>query len=104
MYVLTPTQANGVRGLTVMGHAIAPKPFVASGSSRPALLNNNFGLPEQVLVDEYHLAKRIELAGLPKINETLVPDSDWSTDAALLAQCSYNSSWPVGELITVNRP
>jgi hypothetical protein len=110
MIIMTPTQANGVRGLTVIGHAIAPKPFVASGAARP-VCNGNFGLPEETLTDEHHLLRRIELAGLPTLPSGLIPEQDWLTitetssqaDKDLVSQSTYSSSWPVGELIIVNR-
>lgn len=117
MIIMTPTQANGVRGLTVSGHALAPKPFVSSGAARP-ICNGNFGLPEETLADEYHLLRRIELAGLPTLPSGLIPAVDWLGGKALitdpdpvltpaeqrvLVQSTYSSSWPEGELIIVNR-
>lgn len=117
MIILTPTQANGVRGLTVSGHALAPKPFVTSGAARP-VCNGNFGLPEECLADEYHLARRIEMAGLPTLPSGLIPPQDWlggkalitdpdpiltPAEQTLLLESTYSESWPVGELIIVNR-
>jgi hypothetical protein len=110
MIILTPTQANGVRGLTVSGHALAPRPFVASGAARP-VCNGNFGLPEECLADEYHLARRIEMAGLPTLPSAFIPEQDWiiitetssQADIDLVLQSTYSTSWPEGELIIVNR-
>lgn len=107
MLILTSAVADQVRGLTVKGHALAPKP----------LADGTWALPEAVLNDPFHASKRDFLianadirldstisAGTPSIPGT--PDSpivgsDWSQDATLLAASTYNSTWPEGQLITV---
>lgn len=112
MIILTSTDADQVRGLTMKGHALAPRPMV----------DGNFALPETVLNDPAHQSKRAFLAtlnirldstiraGTPSVPST--PDSprpdlplinsDWSQDAALNAACSYKQSWPVAKLVAVN--
>jgi len=107
-FVLTPTEADAVRGLTVNGHAIAPRPFVASGASRP-VMDGNFAVPEEVILDDYHLARRAAMIGLPTVPAAL--DTDWlTTDLTIpsrtltfLQQCTFSPSWPVGQTIAVSR-
>lgn len=95
MIILTANQADQVRGLTVKGHALAPRP----------LANGTFALPVSVLTDPAHAKRWALLKTLPIVADgsihkgTKASDSDWSYDAALLARSSYSSDWKVGEAV-----
>lgn len=114
MIILTAAQANQVRGLTALGHALAPRPFVPSGASNAAL-NGKFGLPNACLVDEFHANRKPVLQaclfiadaqiheGTPGPNPGDPPvGSDWETDPVITAKYAYNSSWPPGQIIVIN--
>lgn len=104
MIILTPAQANEVRGLTVRGHALVPR----------LLADGNFALPDAVLSDPYHAVRHAYL----KDNGTIVPDesiekgssggidspivgSDWEQSATKIAKYAYSKDWPVGEKIVI---
>lgn len=114
MIILTQAQADQIRGLTQKGHALAPKPFVASGASNPAL-NGMYGLPESVLTDPYHQKHWAFLSTLPKIADNFihagigggignspVTGSDWSQDKTLVQASTYQSNWPAGGTVSVD--
>ncbi len=111
MLILTPDQANQVRGLTVAGHALAPA----------LLTDGNFALPEAALDDPYHAVH----AQFLRDNAMVVPDDAigtppvappdgegaptpliyyevyYETDPNLTAPHTYSSDWPEGEIIVV---
>ena len=90
MILLTPDQANHVRGLTVEGHALAPA----------LLITGNFSLPEEVLNDPYHAVHKAYL----QANCLFVADigaGGYEQDPALTAPYTYSSDWPPGEIIVV---
>lgn len=107
MLILTSFDANQVRGLTVKGHALAPRP----------LADGTWALPEAVLNDVYHQSKwayllanaDIKLDSTIKAGTPTTPGdpsspltgSDWSQDKTLLAASTYNSTWPEGQVISV---
>lgn len=114
MLVMTWDVANGCRGLTVVGHALAPVPMA----------DGTFILPEEVLSDEYHqkhwdfLIANCDIApddsfspGIPMNPDgpaspggPSVPSigSDYSQDPDLIAACTYDESWVEGELVYVD--
>lgn len=107
MIILTASDANQVRGLTVPGHALAPSP----------LIDGTFALPEITLNDPYHVIHKAFLSTLDiRLDSTIRPgtltipgdpnspiiNSDWSQDRTLLKACTYKSSWRAGELVTVD--
>lgn len=88
---LNADQANQVRGLTVPMHALAPVPLVGG----------DFVLPDEVLTDPYH-ALRLPVLQTLSIRVSRPTEDDYrNVDPFLKEQCTYNSSWPVGELIIV---
>lgn len=107
MIILTPEQADQVRGLTAPGHAIAPRP----------LANGNFALPEACINDPAHAVHSTFLKTLPTVPDNSIRegtrsdpfdpnapimDSDWSLDADLNAASSYDQSWPVAASVVVD--
>lgn len=98
MIALTEAQANLVRGLTVMGHALAPVPLV----------DGTFVLPENCATDAAHLVRRTSLQGRPTravltteyLYNKAVPTAQ---EIALLAACEFKSTWLPGQLVTVTR-
>lgn len=105
MIILTPAQADHVRGLTVKGHALAPRP----------LANGTFALPEAVLNDPAHAQHKAYLSALPKVEDSTiragtkgpnpndpVTGSDWEQDQAKTMLASYKSEWPEATVIGVD--
>lgn len=107
MLILTPADADLVRGLTVPGHALAPKP----------LADGTLALPEACLNDPYHAARHAVLITLdikpdsqirpgtpstPGDPNSPVIGSDWEQNATKVAACTYQSSWKAGQLVAVN--
>jgi hypothetical protein len=91
MIILTATQANQARCLTIKGHAVAPVP----------LADGTFALPESVLNDFAHARFKSFLQTLPTVRDNTIGDSDWSQDATKRVANSYKSTWKIGELVTV---
>jgi hypothetical protein len=109
MIILTPTQANRVRGLTTLGHALAPVP----------LANGNFVLPDTVLTDPAHARFKTFLSSLPRVaDETLrrgerqdptdihspIINSDFEQDPVKRSAAAFKRDWVVGKLVTVDNP
>lgn len=103
MIILNAAEADQVRGLTVLMHALAPRP----------LKDGTFALPEAVLSDPYHSVHRDFLSTLdirldssirtgtqldPNDPASPIINSDWSDDPETLAASTYQSDWAVGEL------
>jgi hypothetical protein len=116
MIILTAAQANNVRGLTMSGHALAPKPFVLSGASAPGL-NGRFALSEAVINDAAHAIHQQFLLSLPSLPDNIIhngtppPDSppgtpltdcDWEQDPTRCALYAYESTWLPGQIIVIN--
>lgn len=107
MLILTAANANQVRGLTVRGHALAPRP----------LADGTFALPEAVLNDPYHAVHRdylianadVRLDGnispgtpsLPNNPSSPLIGSDWSQDPIVIAANTFSSDWPIGAVVIV---
>lgn len=97
--ILTPVQANHVRGHTMPGHAIAPV----------LLADRTFGLPVSVIEDSYHGRYREYLLALPQVAElpplldldTLTPIQRAFYDAHI-DELYYNRTWPVGENVILD--
>ena len=107
MIILTPAQADQVRGLTTPGHALAPKP----------LANSNFALPEACTTDPAHAKFSAFLQTLPIVKDNTInpgtltnptdpfspiTGSDWSSDAVLNAASTYESQWPATKTVQIN--
>jgi hypothetical protein len=96
------SQADQVRGLTVIGHALAPVPT----------LSNILVLPFECASDPFHADRQALLQSFPHFtlassNLQPVPSSDgfvtWpSSMQTFVADCTYRSSWPVGQTIAVS--
>ena len=91
LLTLSPDEANQVRGLTVPMHALAPVPIVGG----------DFVLPDEVLTDPYHASKLPVLETLSVRVNRPTEDDYLNVDPYLRQQCTYDSSWPVGQLIAV---
>jgi hypothetical protein len=78
--ILTPLQAERVRGLTKEGHALAPVP----------LANGDFALPESVLTDPEHAEFAAFLGTLPT---GPVTGSDWDQRPLVQAHFAYSREW-----------
>lgn len=98
MIILTKDQANQVRMLTAAGHALAPKPISISAT---AAIAGKFALPESCLTDPYHSRHYALLASFPKVPDNTVKLGDWETNATIVTPCTYNLTWPVGQLVVV---
>ncbi len=111
MIILTTTQADQVRGLTVPGHALAPRSFASS-----TIFGGQFALPESCITDPAHSTFSAFLASLPRVADSLIhpgtlsvssnPDSplvnsDWM-QSTLQAAFTYQSSWPVARRIQIS--
>ena len=107
MIILTRTQANRVRGLSIEGHALAPAP----------LTNGTFALPESVLDDPAHARYRNVLNELPKvpddsirrgepqdITDPTLPliNSDYEQDPVRRQRNAYSAAWKAGEVVVVD--
>jgi hypothetical protein len=115
MIILTEAQANNVRGLTISGHALAPRPFVLSGASLAAL-NGRFGLPEAVVDDAAHELHSAFLGSLPSLPDNLIQKgtptegppgiytwagSDWEQDHARCVKYAFSESWVPGVIVVI---
>lgn len=107
MIILTKLQANLMRGLTMAGHALAPRPMA----------NGKFALPESVLSDPAHARFRPILNALPKIPDSSIeegvrenPDdlnspiigSDWEQNPEAVKRFSFRPDWKPGETVEVS--
>lgn len=103
---MTSSQANTVRGLTVNGHALAPVMTIIPGIT-------SFVLPLSVLTDNFQQLRNSILATmsqqtlqtsavLPFSTSISNPPTYPSSNLALVGNCTYKSSWPVGVTITVS--
>lgn len=63
--ILTQAQADAVRGVSIAGHALDPRP----------LKDGKFALPVEVLADPAHAKHKSLLQGLAKRNP--ITDVDW---------------------------
>jgi hypothetical protein len=103
MIILTKLQANLVRGLTILGHALVPRPMT----------DGKFALPESVLDDPVHARFRPLLNALPKVPDSSIKQgtradinsplvgSDWEQDPVVVQRFSFRQSWRSGETIEV---
>lgn len=106
MIVLTPAQANRVRGLSVLGSALVPFP----------LANGNYVLPETVLTDPAHERLWPALNALPKVpdesvragvpqnpNDPLSPviNSDYEQDPVKRGRAAFRPDWKPGETVVI---
>jgi hypothetical protein len=104
MIILTNEQADQVRGLTTMGHALAPFP----------LTDGTFVLAEECASDPAHAKHAALLKGLPTrsvepgeylhskgATDDGKPSTLTAAEAKLLADCEYKSEWTAGQLIKV---
>jgi hypothetical protein len=91
MIILQPTEADQVRGLTVRGHALAPRP----------LADGTFALPEAVLTDPYHAVRKAFLSTLDLRLDSTINPADWEQDPVKTAPNAYKSTWVAGQLVTV---
>ena len=97
MIILTQAQANQVRGLTVLGHALAPRPIsIAAAIS----LAGKYALPEACITDPYHAPFAALLATFPIVLDNAV--ILYETDPIILANCAYSPTWQPGQLVPVN--
>lgn len=103
MLVLLKADADAVRGLTVLGHALAPVP----------LKDGSFVLPMACLDDPYHVARHAVLAALDVMldpapgshMDPIDPTSPiiggaYSQDDVVLQACTYTEAWQPGVLQT----
>jgi hypothetical protein len=106
MIILTPAQANRVRGLAIPGHALAPVP----------LADGTFALPESVLTDPVYAQFHAGLEALPRVLDRSIRqgtrqnpddidspiiDSDWEQDLVKRRRAAYSQTWRAGELVDV---
>ncbi len=105
LIVMQSSQADQVRGLTVLGHALAP--VYSEGGL--------WLLPRECAFDAFHSAREALLLSFPHFalassNLWPVPSSEGSSAGytypsslqTIVATCTYKSSWPVGVTITVS--
>lgn len=99
------SQADTVRGLTVNAHALAPIPTLIPGIT-------TWVLPLSVLTDNYQQLRNSILATLTQTTlntSQIFPVSTGSSFAAwpssysgIFTNCTYKSSWPIGQTIAVS--
>ncbi len=101
MILLLEADANSVRGLTVLGHALAPVP----------LKDGTFVLPMAVLDDPHHAARHALLASFdvmldPAPGSHMDPEDpfspivggDYSQDPDVTIPSTYTEAWQPGVL------
>ena len=112
MIILSRTDANQVRGLTLRGAALAPRPF-RSGSPNVNVAGK-FGLPEAVLNDPAHNSHVAFLATLPTVRDeninngtpssvagTFLDTGDWCSESSIVRPSTFNpDTWVPGQLIS----
>lgn len=86
LIVLTADDADNVRGLTILGHALAPRP----------LSDGRFALGKSVLTDPAHLEIRSFLTGLPLVD---VAENEWETNPVQIDKHDFKHNWKVGEKV-----
>lgn len=103
---MTSSQANTVRGLTVDGHALAPVMTIIPGIT-------SFVLPLTTLTDNYHQLRNTILTTLsqftlqtsavfPYSSLSSAPATYPSSEQFIVQNCTYKSSWRVGQTVIVS--
>lgn len=105
LIIMQSSQADLVRGLTVLGHALAPAPT----------LSGPFVLPFECSLDPFHVSKQATLQSFPHFalassnlwpvqesSNPIEPPAWPSSMKQLVLDCSYKSSWAVGQTIVVS--